>query len=143
MPTDELHLPKLNLLKSLQEDLMRIGISTEIVNGSLCVYKRQVDKSTGLSLAMTSAIASFTHNQTMYQIYCIEQYDENNQIRKYSIKLNNRDLTLKAWELDTKRGSHVHEFWNGIKRKLHLPFNGNIEAISQDLIQIIERNGID
>ena len=71
-------------------------------------------------------------------LYASEQYDSAHTLTKYSIKLCNWNRTeIQAWELDTKRGQHVHHYSNREKDPIHFPFEGSIREIAGEIMHVM------
>ena len=87
---------------------------------------------------MLSAAPEIKMGSKTFYLYASEQYDSEQTLTKYSIKLCNWNRTeIHAWELDTKRGPHVHYYSNGEKDPIHFPFEGSIREIASEIMHVM------
>jgi hypothetical protein len=130
---------KLKLLETLRQALTEAGLSSNLDQDSICLYRRQIDRHLNRSLAMMSGVCTVDYNDLeIFKIFCVEQYSEDKTLMKFAIKLTNEGRgTLRQYDLDTKRGPHIHEFQGGKKGKHHVPFSGDIEDVGNDIAAII------
>lgn len=131
---------KLNILNSIRSGLRALGFDSQIEKGSVCVYKlMRQDAHTGRRFAMASAACYFfPEREKAFKVYCSEQYDSENTLRKFSITLITfYGLILKRYDLDTKRGIHVHLFESGRGQDGHAPFSGDINDVIRDMSQFM------
>jgi len=47
------------------------------------------------------------------------------------------DFHLKSWDLDKKRGQHFHHYDDGIKLSCHLPHQGGVAQIADEIMEVM------
>jgi hypothetical protein len=99
---------RFRFLNELAAELNAHGLQVGVDEGSICVGRPTWDRYANQFFTMVSAAPYIKHGQKAFFIYASEQYDENGELKKYSVKLcNAAKAEIKAWELDTKRGQDV------------------------------------
>jgi hypothetical protein len=131
--------PKPKVRASLRAALEAAGLATKIQRGSVCVYRPISDKHSQARLAMLSAVCLIEQREELaFKIFCSEQYYKDNSLKKFSIKLTTPyNLTLRQYDLDTKRGPHIHNFVSGRKQGAHIPFSGDLSDVVKDILSLM------
>ena len=114
------------------------GLEVTVDPNTICVGREQWDRYSNQILMMLSAAPAIKMGQKTFYLYASEQYDSAHTLTKYSIKLCNWNRSeIQAWELDTKRGQHVHHYLNGEKDPIHFPFEGSIREIAGEIMHVM------
>lgn len=126
------------VLKTLAEEFRLQGLDVTVEPDTICVGRQQWDRYTNQILTMVSAAPAIRVGMKTFYLFASEQYDATRELMKYSIKLcNDQKVQLRAWELDTKRGQHVHEYTEGTKEPVHVPYEGSICMIAADIMDFM------
>jgi hypothetical protein len=126
---------RFEVLNQLASGFRRQGLEVTVDPNTICVGREQWDKYSNQILMMLSAAPAIKAGMKTFYLFASEQYDSSHTLTKYSIKLcDDQKNELKAWELDTKRGQHVHLYSNSEKEASHLPFEGSIEDIAAQIM---------
>lgn len=126
---------KTQIRDKLEQALRKLYYNVDIVKNTICLGRPIHDKSTEQILAMTSAMQKITSptNSKAY-IYVSEQYNDNGEMKKYSIKLtDDKKQSLLSYDFDTRRGLHYHEFSKNRKINKHVSHTLSIEEIANDI----------
>jgi hypothetical protein len=129
---------RLTLLNHLAKELEAGGLEVSVDPETVCVGRDQWDRYSTQILSMLSAAPAITAGEKSFNIYASEQYDRDNRLVKYSIKLcDGAKRQLRAWELDTKRGQHQHVYENNVKDPDHRPHEGSIPDIANEMMSVM------
>lgn len=100
-------------------------------DGSMCFFRPVYDKSSAATYGMRSAINEFRRGTCFRRLYCIEQYNEANELVKFIARLTDEAKNLLGeWHLDISHGLHTHPIESGKKGDAHIPFAGSIEDVA-------------
>ncbi|RJP22728.1 MAG: hypothetical protein C4529_05280 [Deltaproteobacteria bacterium] len=126
------------VLNALASEFRLQGLDVTVDPDTICVGREQWDKYSNQVLLMLSAAPAIKAGTKTFYLFASEQYDLAGKLTKYSIKLcDNQKTECKAWELDTKRGQHVHLYSNSEKDPPHLPFEGSIKVIASEIMDFM------
>lgn len=131
---------KFPIINKLTKELLLLNGDLQLTtkDNSICIGRIQLDKSTQKKTLMTSCIKEAFFLYRTFYIFLIEQHNENNSLEKFSFKLTDSEKnSLKQYDKDSKRGSHIHNFINGKKVNKHIPFSGSIKDIAKDIFETI------
>jgi hypothetical protein len=130
---------RLRLLHMLEVSLRAEGITTEVKEESVCLFKPCYDKPTAMTYGVRSAAASLQHGACFGRLYCVEQYDAGNQLVKFAVHVTNADKTpLHHWDLDFSNGFHTHGAERGDKSREHIPFGGGLPEVVRAIIGFVK-----
>lgn len=125
-------------LNTIAQELKKHGIELSIAKESICIGREQWDKFSQQTLLMLSAAPVIVRGDKSFHIFASEQYDVDGRLTKYSIRIcDSNKNSIRAWELDTKRGKHTHEYPDGRKQADHIHYSGSIEDIADELFTVI------
>jgi hypothetical protein len=126
---------RFEVLNALASEFGKQGLEVTVDPNTICVGREQWDRYSNQILMMLSAAPAINAGTKTFYLFASEQYDPSHTLTKYSIKIcDDQKNELKAWELDTKRGQHVHLYTNNGKEASHLPFEGTIEDIAAQIM---------
>ena len=126
------------VLNSVACELRKCGIEVSIEKETICIGRGQWDKFSKRTLAMLSAAPKIIQGEKSFQIFASEQYGNEGATVKYSIKIcDGHGREIKAWELDTKRGKHIHLYLAGKKDHTHHPFRGSFKDIVDEIMSVM------
>jgi hypothetical protein len=126
---------RFEVLNALASGFERHGLTVTVDPDTICVGREQWDTYSKQILMMLSAAPAIKEGDKTFNLFATEQYDSDNKLTKYSIKLCDAQRNeLKSWDLDTKRGQHTHLYSNNEKEPPHIPFDGSITNIVADII---------
>lgn len=123
----------------LEVNLRAEGISTEVKEDSVCLFKPCYDKPTAMTYGVRSAAASLQRGACFGWLYCIEQYDAGDQLVKFAVHVTNADKThLHHWDLDFLNGFHTHASESGEKSREHIPFAGGLPEVVSSIVGFVK-----
>lgn len=129
---------RFTVLKSIAGAIERHGVEVTVRAETICLGREQRDEYSKKLLTMISAAPSFVHGEKCFVIFASEQYDAEGCLAKYAVKVGDENgRELKAWDLDTKRGKHVHRYDRGDKDPRHIPFVGSYDDIAAEIMQVV------
>jgi hypothetical protein len=107
------------------------GITSTTEDGSMCFFRPVYDKPSATTYGMRSAINEFRRGPCFRRLYCVEQYNETNELVKFAVHLTDENKnTLGEWHLDISHGLHTHPIERGSKADSHVPFQGSVEDVA-------------
>jgi len=126
---------RFEVLNALASEFGKQGLEVTVDPNTICVGREQWDRYSRQILTMLSAAPAIKDGTKIFHLYASEQYNSTQGLTKYSIKLcDDQKKEIRAWELDTKRGQHVHLYSKSDKEAPHHPFNGSIEDIAVQIM---------
>jgi hypothetical protein len=128
----------LRMLHLIQVNLASEGISVEIVEGSLCLFRPVYDKPSATTLGMSSAIAGLTRGDSFANFYCVESRGVGNEIAKFTYRLVDiKGTTVQEWHKDISHGLHTHPLIDGSKGNAHIPFDGTDADMAKEIVEAV------
>lgn len=123
----------------LQVNLVAEGVTTEVKEDSVCLFKPSYDKPTVTTYGVRSAAASLQHGACLGWLYCIEQYDSADNLVKFAVHVTDVDKQpLHHWDLDFSHGFHTHSSEGGEKSRDHIPFQGGLTEVVQEIVGFVK-----
>ena len=129
---------KFQLLNKIIQIFKENGLQATIDQDTICIGRQQWDKYLKQYLYARSAAPYVKQGGKSFYIFAVEQYDSNRKITKYSIKLSNQfKQTIRRYDYNPKRGSHIHKIVDGKEDKKHIKFSKKIDDIVNDMLDQI------
>ncbi len=123
----------------IEVNLRDTEISSELVDGTLCVFRPVYDKPTATTYGMKSAVHVFKRGPCFRRLYCVEQYDNADDLVKFSISLTDENkIGLGEWHLDISHGLHTHPIVGGKKSKEHVSYPRGVADMAMDIVAAIK-----
>lgn len=114
------------------------GLEVTVEPNTICVGREQWDRYSKQNLTMLSAAPAIRIGEKIFHLFASEQYTSEHTLTKYSTKLcDDQKTEIQSWELDTKRGQHLHLYSNGNKDPIHFPFEGSIRDIASQIMHVM------
>ena len=131
---------RLRLLHMLEVNLRAAGVSSELRDESVCLFKPSYDKPTATTYGIRSAAATLQRGECFAWLYCVEQYDQGDNLVKFAVHVtDSKKQPLHHWDLDFSHGLHTHVSENGRKSRDHVPFTGGIVDMVQEIVAFVIR----
>ena len=129
------------ILRRIAVGLHGSGVSTEIVDGTLCVFKPQYDKPSATTFAMRSAIASLSSGSVVARFDCVEQTSSDGSVTKFVYRLRDQvNGVIAEWHKDISHGLHTHPIIGAAKGREHVPFPGAESEMIEEILSTIRRH---
>ncbi|KAB2888129.1 MAG: hypothetical protein F9K32_17555 [Desulfobulbaceae bacterium] len=142
---DKIEIPKsaataiLRLMHLVELNVRDDGITSTTKDGSMCFFRPVYDKPSATTYGMRSAINEFRHGPCFRKLYCIEQYNESEELVKFNVRLTDENNNLLGeWHLDISHGLHTHPIEDGRKGNAHIPFPGSVVDVALDISKKIK-----
>ena len=130
----------LRMLHLVEVNLRSDGITADVRDGSLCLFKPVYDRPSGTTYGMASAIASLAKGPEFARFYCIEQTDTHGELVKFVYRITDTEnSTLHEWHKDISHGLHTHPIVGGKKQAEHIPYSGGDTDVLNDILSEIRQ----
>jgi hypothetical protein len=128
----------LRMLHLVEVNLREHGITAQLDEKSLCLFRPVYDRPSATTYGMRSAFADLAQGANFARFYCIEQYDSSGGLIKFACRLTDADnTTVREWHMDISHGVHTHPVVAGKKSPEHIPYSGSSADLVRDIVAAI------
>jgi hypothetical protein len=121
----------LRLMHLVEVNVRDAEITSTTEHGSMCFFRPVYDRPSGSTYGMRSAINEFRRGTCFRKLYCVEQYNEANELVKFNVRLTDEEKNLIGeWHLDISHGLHTHPIEDGKKADAHIPLAGGVADVA-------------